>query len=188
MTEMCPFCGRAAEFDDGECSGCGAQRDANARGPRVQHRRSRRPAVFALGGVAAVIAVIALASSHSSGNDPVDNYDRVSDTSTPGWTPTATPSPEDAEFELKSNGKTYRCGESVLAQVHASRAAAQRENAEFKRRYRAVKRYDKRHPGRLTQAQARRYKQLFRSAETQLRVTNEAIDTYNGELRSLCTG
>src|SRR5215212_10287603 len=74
MTQTCPSCGRAADFEDGVCSGCGERLDASRRAltdapSRAGGRLSgRRGILLALAGIAGVIVLVAAIGSSSRNN------------------------------------------------------------------------------------------------------------------------
>src|SRR4051794_17676384 len=136
LTEMCPLCGRVAEFIDGACSGCGAAREPEARGPRVEYRRRRRAPMFlAVGGVAAVLGIVAVAGASGDGEDHSTPVSPVTPTTTPVATPSADADCLDAYLNgdvddyddckagstaITVGGKTYRCDDSVIGDIEAA--------------------------------------------------------------------
>jgi hypothetical protein len=198
MTQMCPSCGRASEFENGVCFGCGARLDARSRRPDNPRHRAGGPLrrhsrlLLAVAGVAAAIVVVAIVSSSpdeapSSGAVATTPAGAGVDTET-----SASDSDSDADLDdlvtaTGADGKTYRCSSSVIDRIDAARGVVTSREAVVKQRRAALRRIERRYPdGRAPSAVVRRYGRLVKRANAQVRATNRAIDEYNGLLVSLC--
>ena len=202
MTQECPSCGRALEFENGVCFGCGERLDASRRRPDPPRHRAGGPLrrhsrlLLALAGIAVAIVVVAMMASSPDTKTP--SYGAAASTPVPttlgvgvDTEASASDSVSDAEDEFVTatgaDGKTYRCSSSVIGRIDAAHAVVTSRDAVLEQRRAAVRRLARQYPsGRAPSAVVRRYDRLRKRAIAQVRFTNRAIDDYNGLLVSLC--
>jgi hypothetical protein len=212
--QFCSHCGHEARARDRFCIGCGAEINAAAdaadapsvfRAPEHPRRRAggfvvrHARALMALGVVAVIVAIAALSDSSSDTTPGPEDAAPAAAVATEESRQEANSRDDGAESQPNtdseqtvtakgSDGKTYQCPSSGLAQIDAAADKVTRRKKVLKARRDAVRRIERQYPSGNAPAEViERYDTLFARANAQVTWVNKAVGEYNALLRSECT-